>query len=197
MGEVLAKAFAAHGEAEPTTPLRFAKRVEMYGPAGGLDTAYAQDVVLAGDESTVRDLPHGKRRALRGEAYDAAHFTATLPWRLRDAAAALRRLGDTSWPALAAASGRAPATTLHRIQARYPGEADGETFVHFFDAADGRHVGYWIAHAGQPVVVVNEASTAWEGFVLPTRRATYRLDSAGRFALRRAAFAYEFGESPE
>ena len=210
-GVVLAEAVAAHGRLDGGAPLKIVKRTRLFAADATLDTCYFREVLLAGEDSRGRAgtnpacggyfapgsaLEGVADEALAGEALREAYFTATLPWRLLDEGAAVRRLPDTLVGDLSDALGIDGGSPIRRLAVTYPGDPRGERFVHYFDAVTKLHAGYRIDHADGPVLVANDSFADRDGVRLIRHRTTYRLDSAGRPAWRRADFTYGYPDGP-
>ena len=199
------RSVAYHGGAYAAgDTLRFRKTTELYTAADALERRGDQAHALAPatqaghwrDRATgerVRYGANGARSTLPGadtarlrRAARAAVFTATLPQRLLDPGARLGAPRDTI------VFGRAAVA----LPVDYPdGGPAAEPWVHFFDAATARHLGYFVDHGGEDALVRNVADTAVAGRILPTRRVTTRV-AEGRERFVRGRFRYEYRGVP-
>lgn len=162
-------AIAFHGALDARDTLRFTKRSHLYDSTGATerDTTGAYAIATA------------PLRAGATDAERAAHFTATLPWRLRDEGAVLTVLADTT------VFGR----VVHAVRADYPG--GGDPWTHYFEVGTGRHAGYFVDHGGRDALVENRRDTTVAGLVLPAERETTRVE-AGAAPWLRGRFGYRY-----
>lgn len=66
-----------------------------------------------------------------------------------------------------------------------------DTWWYYFDADDGRMVAYFIKHDGRYSYIKNLAYTTVDGFLLPTKRGSYRVDENRKILFTRAEYEYD------
>ena len=194
--EIVRLAVEHHGEFGPADTLRFVKTTVLLESDGEVERSARERHTVWESGGSAVDLTDTTRRLRydlavasgtwsaaadeRLSAGRAAHFTATLPWRLRDGTA---RLSAVASPDL-------------RLGAEYGVRADyeggGDAWVHYF-AADGQHLGYFVDQGGEDALVVNDSLVVVGSHRLPAHRTSYRVRD-GEIAFVRGTFAYAYGE---
>ena len=66
-----------------------------------------------------------------------------------------------------------------------------DTWWYYFDVKDGRMVAYFIKHDGRYSYIKNLAYTKVDGFLLPTKRGSYRVDEHRKILFTRAEYEYD------
>ena len=116
----------------------------------------------------------------------SAEYAALLPFKLLDIGLQFYYEGTDTL------SGK----NVHIVRTEFPGNSDNKNvssdiWWHYFNTRDYTHEGYLVKHADHFSLVINEDFAKDERLILPSRRSSYRVDSAGNYLYKRADYWYD------
>ncbi len=209
--KILTKAMAAYGGLDSwqqISYISFDKWYALYDAEGGEEVNlhqqhhYTPEKIYmswqeGGDKIEQSRVGQSYRKLKNGEAYPdtkqssiensilASTFVVNSPFNLLDQGARISYDGETTF------NGK----QVHVIKAEYFPETQQhhttqDIWWHYFDQDSYISQGYKVKHLDHISLVENESFVTHQGFTLPAKRSSYRVDEAGNKLYLRAAYEY-------